>query len=106
MGSWTRLPGSAAAAKPRPKSTPTIAGTDSTAAGEPRPQAQIALHVGADAGRIPEGEDLDHAAERVAGLLRLVDGRHHAATGLRVATAHRTRLHLLDVGDGSCRSPP
>src|SRR5689334_18063164 len=55
-------------------------------------QAPIPLHVRAEADRAAERDDLEHAAERIAFGLGVVDGRDDRRLGGRICTAHFGRL--------------
>ena len=64
--------------------------------GEPPVEPAIPLRVAAESGGHASGRHLEHAAERVAGLARGVDGGHHARGRRRVRA---TRRAVVGQGD-------
>ena len=66
-------------------------------AGERRVEPSVPVHVRAEAGRQTVDHDLDHAAERVAVLVGLVDALDHQLRGVGVQAAHRVVVEARDV---------
>ena len=64
---------------------------------EPAIELAVPLHVGAEPRRHAGGDDLERAAERVAGVLRGVDGGHHPLLDFRIDAAQWSV-----VGQGLC----
>ena len=65
---------------------------------QPPVQALLPGHVRADAGHQPEGDRLVDAAQRLVGLPRGVDLRHHRLGGLWVQAAHGRLVDPVEVG--------
>ena len=63
---------------------------------QPAVELAIPLGVTAETGRQPDRDRLDHAAERVARLLALVDAAHDAPLGLGVGDPHRRLLRARE----------
>lgn len=71
---------------------------------QPGVQAGLTAHVRTEADRHSGRDDLDHAAEGVAVLLRRLDLGDHRLLGVGVEGADRTGVDGLEVGDARWRT--
>ena len=94
MASCASEPRRAALSQPSPISTALTAWMRHEGLGQEGVELAVPVHVAAEADRHAVGQDLGHAAERVAVLGRRLDRGDHRLLGRRVEAAHRALVDL------------